>query len=43
VGILIRELLNDHGIEGYVFKVDIDGTGPYALKVVCDALRMPIG
>jgi hypothetical protein len=43
VGILIRELLNDHGMEGYVFKVDIDGTGPYALKVVFDALRMPIG
>jgi hypothetical protein len=41
--ILIKKLLNDHGMEGYVFKVDIDGTGPYALKVVCDALRMPIG
>jgi hypothetical protein len=32
----MKELIDDHGIEGYVFKVDIDGTGPCVLKVVCN-------
>jgi hypothetical protein len=31
--ILVEELINDHGMEGYVFRVDIDGTGPYVLKI----------
>jgi hypothetical protein len=34
--VYLKELIDDHGIEGYVFKVDIDGTGPYVLKVVCN-------
>jgi hypothetical protein len=32
--ILVEELINDHGMEGYAFRVDIDGTGPYVLKIV---------
>ena len=32
--ILVEELIDDHGMEGYVFKVDIDGTGPFVLKIV---------
>jgi hypothetical protein len=32
--ILVEELIDDHGMEGYVFRVDIDGTGPFVLKIV---------
>jgi hypothetical protein len=34
--VCVKELIDDYGMEGYVFKVDIDGTGPYVLKVVCN-------
>jgi hypothetical protein len=30
--ILVEELIDDHGMEGYVFRVDIDGTGPFVLN-----------
>ncbi|KIW84474.1 hypothetical protein Z517_03724 [Fonsecaea pedrosoi CBS 271.37] len=30
----VEELIDDHGMEGYIFKVNIDGDGPFALKVV---------
>ena len=36
--VYLEELIDDHGTEDYVFKVEIDGTGPYVLKVVCDHL-----
>jgi hypothetical protein len=37
----MEDLIDDHGMEGYVFKVKIDGKGPFALKVVrCPALAM---
>lgn len=30
----VERLIDDHGMEGYVFEVKIDGDGPFALKVV---------
>ncbi len=33
--VCVKELIDNHEMEGYVFKIEIDGTGPYILKVIC--------